>query len=185
MDIKRLYDEYQNATSADFHEKRDPFLEAVQLSGVDASLDALGFSKDREGIWYNVNTGSERTLAELLVSDYGATHSEAEELSFNLENWLPKTSDLNPVIARAKAMTEADAMEQVAERLRPYSKESPDHFADRIKDQGGTLEDGYYTSSPRTKGKVHVELHDGREFLFGFRDIYHHLIRRAVQPALF
>jgi hypothetical protein len=40
----------------------------------------------------------------------------------SLENWLPKTEDPNPVMARSLAMSEYDAMQQVAEHLKTYAE---------------------------------------------------------------
>jgi hypothetical protein len=104
--------------------------EAVEQVGIDAALDALGFSKDQNLLWYNEHTGDEETLYSLIVgrdwySGPDETRGEKErrfEFAMSLENWLPKTEDPNPVMARSLAMSEYDAMQQVAEHLKTYAE---------------------------------------------------------------
>jgi hypothetical protein len=91
--------------------------EAPEKAGIDVTLEALGYSKDRNALWYNEHTGSVETLENLIVAEsFTGTRNETEEdklreLAMVLEHWLPQTLEPNPVVARSLALSEFDAMQ--------------------------------------------------------------------------
>ena len=104
-----------------------------------------------------------------------------------LEHWLPQTGDSNPILDRAKALTEEQVKVRAGEYLKHYIEEAPtaEEFINRVSDQGATMEDGSFTISPRTRANIRVMLHDDREFSFPLRSIYNLIRQREEQPSLF
>lgn len=170
---------------------RNAFLEAVAAATVEGTLEALGFPKERAHVWYNIHTGDEETLGSMLnyddlMSAFIPLERQPEELGYILEDWLPRESNPNPVMARSLAMSEYDAMQQLAEHMREYidRNDSADSFIDDVHTTGGSLPDGGYNCHTKN-GKAVVELHDGREFTFPLRALYDAVKQSETQAALF
>jgi hypothetical protein len=184
--LKRLEVLYSNR-DANFYKWR----EFVETNGIDAMLEGLGFSTNRNALWYNAYTGHIETLNDLITTkSMGGTVSaeeQTEEFAMVLEHWLPQAGDSNPILDRAKALTEEQVKVRAGEYLKHYIEEAPtpEAFINRVSDQGATMEDGSFTISPRTRANIRVYLHDDREFTFPLRAIYHLIKRREEQPSLF
>lgn len=153
---------------------RDAWIEVATARGVDGTLDDLGFPKELSAIYYNINTGSESSLENLLkYCCIGLVKEEDKSyhLAIELENWLPRIGDINPVMARCIALNEDEVKEQVANHLKAYAdrNDTSEEFCYDIHTMGGTLKDGGYDCR---KGKIKVTLHDDREFSFNQADIY-------------
>lgn len=189
MTVGKLLKLYANREE-DFWAWRD----AVEKFGIDATLDALGYSKDRAALWYNENTGSIETLGSLIAG--GSMHfktikpreelrEELAEFAMALENWLPQTGTTNPILARAAALSEADVLQQVSQALAYAFKHNhtASSFSADVCRGGATLPDGSYTGI--TGGKVRVSLHDDRKFVFSTNAIYQFIKKRREQPTLF
>lgn len=164
--------------------------ETVEAIGIDATLDALGFSRDRNALWYNQYTGSTETLHTLITETSCGTVKVADQthnFAIVLEHWLPQQGDSNPIMERAKSLTEHQVKTRVGENLKRYILGTPtvEAFIDRVKDQGATFEDGSYMLSPKTRANVRVLLHDDRVFMFPLRSIYQLIKSSSEQPALF
>jgi hypothetical protein len=125
----------------------DEWREAVESVGIDTTLAALGYSRDRNALWYNEHTGSAETLESLIVAEsFTGRRNETEEerlreFAIVLEHWLPQDGATNPVIARAAAMTEYDALRQIGEVMTSYIErnDTVDDFVYDVHSMGGTL----------------------------------------------
>jgi hypothetical protein len=164
--------------------------EAVEGFGIDATLDALGYSKDRGALWYNEHTGSTETLQTLIAGGSMRfktikPREEVIEFAIALEDWLPQLSEPNPVIARSLALSDYDVLRQAADHLAIYAERnsSAEAFVSDVHSMGGTLPDGGY--SCKTNGKVVVDLHDRRQFTFSLAEIYKLIRQQSLQPSLF
>lgn len=151
--------------------------EVMAEIGIEKTLEALNFPADPEAVYYNMHTGSEETLENLTnhkITGQVKEEDRAENLAMELEHWLPKLEDPNPVIARSLALSEDRVKDQIGEHLRHYAEDSENKeaFIDRCRDMGGTLEDGLYDNRG---SKTRVGLHDGREFIFSLSEIYDRL----------
>jgi hypothetical protein len=174
------------------YEKRDEefyeWREAVATIGIDATLDALGYSKDRNAIWYNVYTGSMERLNDLIVyGTLGENETEeerVEEFAMNLENWMPQEGNSNPVLDASRALTEDAAYEEVKSILRNYvaRNNSFESFATDVHSTGGTTPNG----SMRVKKGTTVELtlHDHRIFILSLRRVWEEAHREEAQLSL-
>lgn len=160
------------------YEERDEdwwvWRDVVVEAGIDQTLTALGFPTEPEAIYYNQHTGNEETLQNLIdnkITGKVKDEEKAENLAMELEHWLPKLEDPNPVIARSLALSEDGVKDQIGEHLKHYADESENKeaFIDRCRDMGGTIDDGLYDNRG---SKTRVGLHDGREFIFTLSEIY-------------
>jgi hypothetical protein len=181
--VKAAYDAYCEGSYEDFHELRDKFFEAVEANGFDGSLEALGFPTDRQAIWFNVHSGSEGLLEELIAARH-ELHSEIEELGYMLENWLPKKGHPNPIMARSLALSEEDVLRQLVDNVHGYIERcaTAEDFEKSFRSQGGTMIDGGYSAE---RGEVTVRLHGGREFTFGVKNVFAFAEREQRQATLF
>lgn len=158
--------------------------DVVEKNGIAVTLAVLGFPSDPEAIYYNVHTGHEETLYDLTC--YGITGSNkvseyAYHLAIELEHWVPKTEDPNPVVAHAATLKEKDVLDRVARSFQYYSDCSKKEFISRVGNMGGSIQDGMSSTG---KGKVHISLFDGREFYFPISQVYDYL-KLPRQEALF
>ena len=162
---------------SDYQDTRRAFHSAFEALGIDAGLDALGFPKERDAIYYNINSGRTATLEELISEDAGGRRmrgqNDAEQLALSLENWRPQKGDTNPVIEATKAQTEETIREELADRFEPYIKRNKtvEAFSADVSSQGGTMTHGSY-DVVSAKKHIKVTLNDGRVFTFPLRDIY-------------
>ena len=186
--VKDAYDANQLCEPETFHERREVLQKAVMRTGIEGTLKALNFPVERSHVWYNRHTGSERTLDELITYGVASLHEtekeKLQEFFSTLENWLPKLSDPNPIIAEAMALSELDAKKEIANCLRAYAKEqkTPEGFVERVSNQGASTAHGSYGNN---KGKSTLRLYDKREFTFSLREIYHFIKNGEAQSSLF
>lgn len=163
------------------YEERDKdwwkWREVMAKAGIENTLTTLGFPTDPQAIYYNQHTGNEDTLEHL--TDFAITgkvkeEDRAENLAIELEHWLPKLADPNPVIARSLAMSEEKVKDMVGDHFKVYIErnETKEEFLYDVANMGGSLDDGSYDTRG---GKAKVELHDGREFIFSLSDIWDRL----------
>lgn len=172
-----FYEDMKNAIKKayDNREKdRYAWIETAETFSVEAILLALGFPSDPKSIYYNINTGDEECLDDLLSWNIVGPVKEKDKpyhLAIELENWLPKEGEVNPIMARCIALTEQKVKEQAAEHLRVYAErnKTKSEFLDDVNSLGCTLDDGFLDNRA---GKSKITLHDGREFVFSLSLIW-------------
>lgn len=160
--------------------------DVVEKNGIAVTLAVLGFPADPEAIYYNVHTGHEETLYDLTCYSITGPNKVSEyayHLAIELEHWVPKTQDPNPVVARAAALKEKDVLDRVSRSFKHYADRcsKKQEFLYEVANMGGSMEDGMSSTG---KGKVHVSLFDGREFRFSLSAVYDYL-KLPRQEALF
>lgn len=164
--------------------------ELVERVGIDPTLETLGFSTDRNALWYNVHTGSTKTLHTLITESIIGDVDKPDQpcnLAMELEHYLPQQGSMNPIVAAAAALTDEDVKDCAVRYLESYAvlAQDADAFLDSVCDMGASFDMGMFTCSSKTKGKLRVSLWDEREFVFPLRQIYQFIKRRGAQPALF
>jgi hypothetical protein len=72
----------------------------------------------------------------------------------------------------------------VVDHIRVYVERcaTAEEFEKSFRNQGGTMNDGGYSAE---KGKVKVRLHDGREFIFGVKNVFAFVEQEKRQATLF
>lgn len=170
---------YSQRNEEDFWNWRD----VVEKYGIQKTLEALEFPSEPKSIYYNQHTGSEETLEYLMGNNYMGKvpkKDQAFHLAIELEHWLPKKDDPNPVIAESLKLTEEKTKEMFADSMKVYVErwEKEDEFISECTNMGGSLPHGGYDNRG---GKGYVELYDGRTFTFSLKEIWDWLKKPRTQ----